>query len=328
MRTRRLGRSGLQVSTLSLGSWLTFGEAIDAAATNAIVERAFDLGIRFFDTADVYAHGHAEQVLGKALSPFRRHHVVVATKCFFPMSAEANDRGLSRKHLFESVEGLLRRLGTVYIDLHQCHRWDPDTPLDETLRAYEDLIRQGKVLYWGVSCWSAEQIAAACHGADAAGAFRPVSNQPPYSMLRRDIENEVLPAGRELGLSQVVFSPLAQGALTGKYSGGARPPGSRASNERLNRWMGRVLGDEVLARIDRLRPIAAELGLSLAQLALAWCLRLPEVASVIVGATRPAQLEENIVAADVDLPAEACAAIDALFPPGSDVPLPPGGATP
>jgi voltage-dependent potassium channel beta subunit len=314
MKYRPLGRSGIQVSEVSLGSWLTLGSSVDREATSEIVQRAYDLGINLFDTADVYASGKAEEVLGQALRAIPRRYLVIASKAFFPMSEHPNDRGLSRKHLFESVEASLRRLGTDYLDLHQCHRADPQTPLEETVCAYEDLIRQGKVLYWGVSEWSAAQIGEACRVADRRVAYRPVSNQPQYSLLRRKIEAEVLPACEREGLSQIVFSPLGQGVLSGKYSGGAKPAGSRATDAQRSQFMGAYLAPETLARVDRLRPIASELGISLAQLALAWCLQRPNVASVIVGATRPAQLEENAKASGIEIPAELLARIDAIAP--------------
>ena len=314
MNYRNLGNSGLQVSEISLGSWLTLGSSVDAAATEEIVQHAWDLGINFFDTADAYARGRAEEVLGRALRGIPRHYVVLATKAFFPMSERPNDRGLSRKHLFESVEASLRRLGTDYLDLHQCHRADPSTPMEETVRAYEDLIRQGKLLYWGVSEWSAEQIVDACRVADAQNAYRPISNQPQYSLMRPQIEREVLPVCEREGLGQVVFSPLGQGVLTGKYSGGARPGGSRGSDAERNQFMGRYLEDEALTRVDRLRPIADELGLSMAQLALAWCLRQPGVSSTIVGATRIAQLDDNCKASGARLSDDALARIGEIFP--------------
>ena len=239
---------------------------------------------------------------------------MIATKAFFPMSQRPNDRGLSRKHLFESVEASLRRLGTDYVDLHQCHRPDPSTPIEETVCAYEDLVRQGKVLYWGVSEWSGAQIHDACRVAGERLAYRPISNQPQYSLLRRKIESEVLPACEREGLSQIVFSPLAQGVLSGKYSGGAKPSGSRATDTQRNQFMRAYLEPETLARVDRLQPIANELGISLAQLALAWCLRKRSLASVIVGATRASQLEENVKASGIELPAELLARIDAIAP--------------
>jgi aryl-alcohol dehydrogenase-like predicted oxidoreductase len=230
MQTRALGRSGLQVSRISLGSWLTLGSKVDYSETARMIHQAFDLGINLFDTADVYADGEAEKALGEALASLPRHHVVLGTKCFFAMSEHPNDRGLSRKHIVESVEGSLRRLRTDYLDLHQCHRADPDTPMEETVRAYDDLIRQGKLLYWGVSHWSAEQIAEACELADAFGAYRPISNQPEYSILQRQIEAEMLTASEREGVGQIVFSPLGQGALTGKYRAGQVPEESRAND--------------------------------------------------------------------------------------------------
>ena len=314
MEYRQLGRSGLRVSEISLGSWLTLGSSVDVDATRDLVHRAFDLGINFFDSADVYANGEGEAALGAALRGIPRPYVVVATKCFFPMSEHPNDRGLSRKHIVESVEGSLRRLGTDYIDLHQCHRADPSTPMDETVRAYEDLIRQGKLLYWGVSEWRAEHIVDACRLAELRGAYAPVSNQPQYSIVRRGIERAVLPVSRREGVGQIVFSPLAQGALTGKYSGGVRPGGSRAADQQRNQFMGAFLEDDVLARVDRLQPLADELGLSMAQLALAWCLREPNVASTIVGVTRPEQLDDNVKASGRKLPPATLDAIDDIFP--------------
>jgi voltage-dependent potassium channel beta subunit len=319
MRTRALGRSGLQVSELSLGSWLTLGSKVDFAETARLVHRAFDLGINLFDTADVYAHGEAEKALGRSLVQLPRNQIVLASKCFFPMSEHPNDRGLSRKHIVESVEGSLRRLQTDYLDLHQCHRADPDVPMEETVRAYEDLIRQGKLLYWGVSMWTAPQIAEACALADRNGGYRPISNQPSYSILRREIESGVLSTSEREGLGQIVFSPLGQGALTGKYSGGEIPDQSRANDPERNLWMARYLDADVLDRVDRLRPIADDLGISLAQLALAWCLRKAGVSSVIVGATRIEQLDENAKAIGVELSPEAQSQIEEIFPgPGQD----------
>ncbi len=302
------------MSEIALGSWLTIGSRIDAVEAQRMIEVAFDLGIDFFDTADVYAQGAAEEALGRALRTFPRQHLVVATKCFFAVSERPNDRGLSRKHVFESVDASLRRLGTDYIDLHQCHRADPSTPIEETVRAYEDLIRQGKILYWGVSEWRAEQISRACHIADATGGYRPISSQPNYSIMRRGIEGEVLPVSQREGLGQLVFSPLGQGALTGKYAGGARPEGSRATDSKRNLWMNAYLEEDALARVERLRPLADAEGLSLAQLALAWCLRLDGLSSVIVGASSARQLEENVKASGRRLAPETLAAIDALFP--------------
>ena len=313
MHTRRVGNSGLEVTEVALGSWLTFGSAVDAPESSKVIEAAYDLGINFFDTADVYATGAAEEVLGQSLRSIPRHQLVIATKCFFPMSEHPNDRGLSRKHVFESVDGSLRRLATDYLDLHQCHRFDPDTPLAETVRAYGDLIQMGKVLYWGVSEWSGEQIREACEIADTLGTPRPISNQPNYSIMRRNIERFVLPECKELGIGQVVFSPLAQGVLTGKYCGGEMPSGSRATDAKHGRFMGRYLDDAQLSKVALLTPLADELGITMSQLALAWCLRDPGITSVIVGATHPGQLEENAKASGVELPADVLSRIDEIF---------------
>ncbi|NNL66772.1 MAG: aldo/keto reductase family protein [Myxococcales bacterium] len=315
MEYRQLGNSGLRVSSVSIGSWLTFGSSVEVADTAKLIQQAYDLGVNFFDTADVYAHGRSEEAVGRALQNVPRPYVVIATKCFFPMSQRPNDRGLSRKHVFESVEASLRRLGTDYIDLHQCHRPDPSTPMEETVRAYEDLIRQGKLLYWGVSEWRAEKIVDACRIADRRNAFAPISNQPQYNLIRRGIEREILPVCQREGLGQVVFSPLAQGVLTGKYRGGQRPPDSRAADAERNQFMDDFLRPEVLSRVDSLASLAAELDLSASQLALAWCLRQPGVASTIVGVTREAQLRDNVAAAGVTIPEEMLERIDALFPP-------------
>jgi voltage-dependent potassium channel beta subunit len=318
MEYRQLGRSGLRVSEVALGSWLTFGATVDVPATEAIVRAALDAGIRFFDTADVYATGAAEEALRSALAGVPRQQLVIATKAFFPMSEDPNDRGLSRKHLFESVHASLRRLGTDYLDLHQCHRADETVPIEETVRAYDDLIRQGKVLYWGFSEWNEHQIAAALEAADRCGAYRPISSQPQYSILRRGIERNVLPLCAREGIGQIVWSPLAQGVLTGKYEPGERPAGTRAADPFQSRFMEAFLTDDTLGRVAQLRPIAADLSLSMAQLALAWCLRHEHVASVIVGATRPEQLADTTRASGVRLPDDAADAIDALFaaPPG------------
>jgi len=318
MRTRPLGRSGLQVSEISLGSWLTLGSRVDFKETARLVHRAFDLGINLFDTADVYAKGEAEKALGESLLELPRHQVVLASKAFFPMSEHPNDRGLSRKHIVESVESSLRRLRTDYLDLHQCHRADPDVPMEETVRVYEDLIRQGKVLYWGVSMWSASQIAEACGLADQHGGYRPISNQPSYSILQREIEAGVLSTSEREGLGQIVYSPLGQGVLTGKYSGGKIPDQSRANDPERNLWMSRVLDAEVLHRVDQLQPLAEGQGITLAQLALAWCLRKTSVSSVIIGATRIEQLEENAKSIGIELSTETIGRIEELFPGPDD----------
>jgi aryl-alcohol dehydrogenase-like predicted oxidoreductase len=314
VKYRRLGASGLSVSEISLGSWLTLGGSVDATASRRIVERAFELGVNLFDTADAYARGEAELALGAALAPLPRNRLVIATKCFFPMSDDPNDRGLSRKHLFESVHASLRRLGTDYLDLHQCHRADLETPLEETVRAYDDLIRAGKLLYWGVSEWSADRIAEACRIADASGGRRPISNQPQYSLLCRYPEADVFEVCARLGMGQIVFSPLAQGALTGKYLAGARPAGSRGADPERAHWLGDFTSPATQSRVEALRELARELDLTPAQVALAFCLRRSEVASCIVGATRAEQLDENAAAAGKRIPPGALRRLERMFP--------------
>lgn len=295
MQYRQLGRSGLRVSEVSLGGWLTHGRSITDDVTDSIVKRAFDLGVTTFDTADIYHKGEAELSLGKAIRGLKREHLVIATKCYWPMSEDPNDQGLSRKHIYESLHGSLTRMELDYVDLFQFHRFDPTVPIAEMVRAIDDLIRQGKVLYWGVSCWSAAQIAEACFTAKELNCSPPISNQPPYNLLQRGIEEEVIPTSDRFGLGQIVFSPLAQGILTGKYApGSAVPAGSRASDETSNQFMQWLMTEENLTRVQQLKPIAAEAGLTLGQFALAWCLRRGEVDSVIVGATRVEQLEENV----------------------------------
>ncbi|MFZ4506868.1 MAG: aldo/keto reductase family protein [Fimbriimonas sp.] len=301
MHYRNLGRYGLKVSEISLGGWLTHGRSIDDNTTEAIVHRAFDLGINFFDTADAYHAGAAETSLGKSITPFRRDDLVLATKCFFPITDKPNDRGLSRKHITESVHASLKRLGTDYIDLMQFHRFDSSTPLDETVRAIDDLVRQGKVLYWGVSEWQAHQIVDLVHVAKELNANPPASNQPGYNMLNRWIEQAVIPVSEQYGLGQVVFSPLAQGVLTGKYLPGQAPAsGTRASDDSSNMFMkGMIENEELLKRVQLLKAFAEEQGLTLAEFALAWVLRQKNVSSVIIGATRVDQLEQNVKAAGV-----------------------------
>ncbi|MCP4869282.1 MAG: aldo/keto reductase [Proteobacteria bacterium] len=321
MQYTNLGHSGLQVSRIAIGSWLTYGSAVDGSGTDACIRAAMDAGVIFIDTADIYARGEAERVLGETLDGIQRSTYVLASKAFWPMSDNPNDKGLSRKHLFESCHASLRRLRTDYLDLYQCHRYDLHTPVEETVRAMGDLIAQGKVLYWGVSCWRAAQIKDACHFADALGVPRPISNQPPYSLLDREIEQEVIPTCEDEGLSQVVFSPLAQGILTGKYSGGTLPDGSRGADEQRNMFMRGHLSDtELLARVDEMVTIAGDLGTTPARLALAWNLRMANVASVIVGATRASQVEDNVVAVDLELSGDVIARLDELFPGPDELP--------
>ncbi len=299
MKYRRLGRSGTRVSEVILGSWLTFGSSVDEEGTRACVHAALDLGIQTFDTADVYALGAAERALGKALAGVPRKDVVLATKCFWPTGPGPNDRGLSRKHIFESLHASLERLGSDYVDLYQCHRFDPDTPPEETVRALEDAQRQGKILAWGVSMWSAAHIREGLALARTLGGYGPVSNQPVYSLLDRGLEAEVLPTCRELGLGQIVFSPLAQGVLTGKYDVGAPPAGTRAADAERSRFMQGYLAPVNLAKVQRFSALAREVGTTSARLALAWCLHQPGIDAVIAGATRPEQVRENAGACDV-----------------------------
>ena len=305
MNYRKLGRYGIKVSEVSLGGWLTQGRSIDDSTTEAIVRRAFDLGVNLFDTADVYNGGEAEMALAKAITGYRRADLVLATKCYFSMSDTPNDRGLSRKHITESVHDSLKRLKTDYIDLMQFHRFDPETPLDETVRAIDDLITAGKVLYWGVSEWQADQIREVVGVAKELRANPPASNQPRYSLLQPGIEHEVLPACVENGMGNIVFSPLAQGILTGKYlPGQPAPAGSRGGDETSNQFMRGWLNDESLGKVQKLKTFVEEHGYSLNTFALAWCLRQPGVSSVITGASSVAQIEANVLASGVTLSAE------------------------
>jgi voltage-dependent potassium channel beta subunit len=313
MEYRRLGNTGLKVSEISLGSWLTYGGYVEEQNATASIDKAFDLGINFFDTANVYMRGEAEIVVGKALKKYQRDSYVLATKVFWPMGDGPNDRGLSRKHIIEQCHASLKRLNTDYVDIYYCHRYDKETPLEETLRALDDLVRQGKVFYVGVSEWTAEQISEAVHLADKKLLDRIVVNQPQYSMLERYIEKEVLPVCQKHGIGQVVWSPLAQGVLTGKYQKGEKAPeGSRAAQEKYKSLFG-LLTDENLDKVEKLKEVAADHKLSLPTLALAWILRQPNVASALVGASRPEQLEENVKASGVKLSDETLARIEDIL---------------
>ncbi|HLI91516.1 MAG TPA: aldo/keto reductase family protein [Ktedonobacteraceae bacterium] len=314
MQYRRLGRAGVRVSTIALGSWLTYGGAVAEEAAVQCIHKAYDLGINFFDTANVYSAGRAEVIVGRALKDFRRDSFVLATKVFFPMGEGPNDRGLSRKHIMEQCHASLRRLGTDYIDLYQCHRYDPEVPLEEVLRALDDLVTQGKVLYAGVSEWSATQIADAVYTARALNLDRIVSNQPIYNMLQRYIESEILPLCEREGIGQIVFSPLSQGILTGKYKPGQQPAqGTRAADPGSNMFMQDLLNDSVLTAVQHLQTLAQENGYSLAQMALAWVLRQPMVSAAIIGATRPQQVEENARASDITLTEDVLRRIDEIL---------------
>jgi aryl-alcohol dehydrogenase-like predicted oxidoreductase len=310
MEFRRLGRSGLKVSEISYGNWLTHGSQVEADAAHACVKEALEVGITTFDTADVYAGTRAETVLGEALQGVKRSSYELFTKVYWPTGGGINERGLSRKHIIESCEASLQRLQTDHIDLYQAHRYDYETPLEETLRAFDDLVRSGKVMYVGVSEWKATEIQHALDLAGQMGLDKIVSNQPQYSALWRVIEGEVVPTCAEGGVSQIVWSPIAQGVLTGKYKPGAPlPEGTRATDETgganmIKRW----LDDKVLTAVQGLEPLAAEAGLSMAQLAVGWVLCNPNVASAIVGASRPEQVRDN--AAAKALPDDLKAAVD------------------
>ena len=314
MEFRRLGSSGLSISEIAYGNWLTHGSQVEEEQAAQCVRAALDAGVTTFDTADVYAQTRAESVLGRALSGVRRESVELFTKVYFPTGQGPNDRGLGRKHVQESCEASLRRLQTDHLDLYQAHRFDPSVPLEETMTAFADLVRQGKVLHLGVSEWTAEQIT---RGAELARELRVplISNQPQYSMLWRVIEPQVVPASQREGLGQIVWSPIAQGVLTGKYLPGEQPPtGSRATDESggatmISRWM----RDDVLRAVQELKPVAADLGLSMAQLAVAWVLQNDAVSAAIIGASRPEQVEDNVRAAGVRLEQDVLDRVDEVL---------------
>src|SRR3954469_7240345 len=314
MDFRYLGNSGLKISEITYGNWLTHGSQVENDIATQCVRAALDNGISTFDTADTYANTKAEVVLGEALKGERRESLEIFTKVYWPTGPGGkNDTGLSRKHIMESINGSLRRLGTDYVDLYQAHRYDYETPIEETMQAFADIVRQGKALYIGVSEWNAEQIRAGAALAKELG-FQLISNQPQYSMLWRVIEGEVVPASKQLGLSQIVWSPIAQGVLTGKYKPGQPlPEGSRASSQSMGMWMDRARDEPLLERVQQLQAIADELGLTLAQLALAWVLHEPNVASAIIGASRPEQIEDNVGAVGVELSDEVLRRIDEIL---------------
>ena len=312
MEYRRLGNAGLKVSTVALGGWTTFGASIqDDDLARQIITTAYDNGVNFFDIADAYARGESERWMGKVLKDLPRHTLAISSKLFWPMSDDINDRGLSRKHIMESVERSLRRIGTDYLDIYFCHRFDPETPLEETVRAMDDLVHQGKILYWGTSEWSGAQIASAVGVARQYNLYRPQVEQPGYNLLRRErVEKEILPVTEPNGIGLTTFSPLASGLLTGKYDSGIPDDSRMARNE----GMRERFTDDLRARIHQLKPIADGLGLSRAQLALAWILRQPGVSSVITGATKPSHVESNVQAAGVQLDDDVLAQIQELFP--------------
>jgi voltage-dependent potassium channel beta subunit len=312
---RYLGGSGVKVSAIGLGSWLTIGNEIDDAGSQNLVARAFDRGVNLFDTADVYNTGEGERALGAAIRELPRHRLVIATKCFFAMSDDVNDRGLSRKHIHESIKKSLQRLETDYVDLYQCHRFDPEVPLRETALAMHDLITQGHALYWGLSMWPAERIAEVVALCRKEGWHVPVTNQPLYNLYRRDIEAAVVPTSLREGLGQLVYSPLAQGVLTGKYKPGEAPPqGSRATEDSGKKFVSRYLTEEHLQKAKQLVDRAQRHGHDATQVALAFCLRNAGVSSVLVGAKDQRQLEHNLGALDVTLSDECVAELDEIFP--------------
>src|SRR5579872_1566543 len=306
MRYRQLGSSDLQVSEIALGSWLTYGGGVDRANAEACVAKAFELGINFIDTANVYARGRAEEFLGEVLADRARDSYVLATKMFFPMTE--TDRGLSRAHVFKQIDASLARLRTDYVDLYQCHRYNWETPLEETMEALTEVVRGGKARYVGFSEWPVDKVREALA---LQGVEKLVSSQPQYSLLWRGPELELIPFCREHGISQIVWSPLAQGVLTGKYKPGQPPPeGSRKTNKAMNYFMDDLEDQTLLERVQRLQPIAGELGITMAQLALAWVLREPNVASAIIGASRPEQVAENAAASGIDLDGDTLAELE------------------
>lgn len=319
MNYRRIGRYGVKVSEIALGSWLTYGGSYGQEQADACVKKASDLGINYFDTADVYGAGQthpgaAEEVMAKSLKGFARSSYVLATKAFWPVGDGPNDRGLSRKHIVEQCNASLKRLNTDYVDIFYCHRYDPETPIDEVMRALDDLIHQGKILYAGVSEWSATQILDAQSTARQLNLSPIAIDQPAYSMLNRYIEKEVMPMCAREGLGIAVFSPLAEGVLTGKYKKGQElPKGSRAADPKVGHFVERYLTEENFAKVERLSTLAAENGITVAQLALAWILHHKEISSVIMGASRPEQIEENAKAIDVTLDEHTLHAIDQVL---------------
>jgi len=309
MKYRRLGQAGLMVSELSLGGWTTFGESLtDRQLTRDIITHAYESGINFFDIADIYAKGVSEEMMGAVLKDFPRHTLVISSKLYWPMSDEVNDRGLSRKHVMESIDKSLQRIGTDYLDIYFCHRYDEETPLEETVRAMDDLIHQGKILYWGTSEWSGTQIQAALDLCERYNLYKPQVEQPHYNMLHRDrVESEILPVTEPNGIGLVVWSPLASGVLTGKYDD-AVPDDSRLA--RFDWLRSSHYREEVIETVRRLKPIADALGVTRAQLAIAWTLRQPGVSSAITGATRPQQLDDTLKAIEIELDDETLRRID------------------
>lgn len=314
MEYRFVGDSGLRISELSLGGWLTFGGSVkDQQIAREIIEKAYDNGVNFFDIADSYARGESEKMMGQVLKQYPRHTLVVSSKVYWPMSDDINDRGLSRKHIMESIDKSLQRIGTDYLDIYFCHRWDENTPLLETMRAMDDLIHQGKILYWGTSEWSAEQIQEANDLAEQYGLYPPQVEQPQYNLIVRNrFEQEIMPTASENGMGLVVWSPLASGVLTGKYDDGI-PEGSRLA---ANEWLRDNLTEERIQAVRDMKAIADDVGVTRAELALAWALRQEAISSVITGATKVNQLESNLKAASVELSDDVLNRLDEIFDPG------------
>lgn len=313
MKYRRLGRTGLKVSEISLGSWLTYGKSAEDNVAEKTIHKAYELGINFFDSANVYEQGEGERVLAGVLKEYPRESYVITTKAFWPMGEGQNDRGLSRKHVMEQVNASLKRMNLDYVDIFYCHRYDRETPVEETLKTIDDLIRQGKILYAGVSEWSAAQIEEAVATADKFLLDRIVVNQPIYNMFNRYIENEVIPVSEKHGIGQVVFSPLAQGILTGKYQSGHVPDNSRAANQSINNSIKGMLNEDVFKKVEQLEEVAKEMEITLPELALAWTLRQPSVSSALIGASRPGQVEQNVKAIEVVLPSEIQDRIESIL---------------
>lgn len=309
MKYRRLGKAGMKVSEISIGGWLTFGGTVDEKTTERILAAAFDRGVNFIDLSDIYSRGEAERVCGKLIKNYTRSDLVISTKLFWPMSDNVNDCGLSRKHIFESIDKSLTRLGTDYLDIYFCHRYDPETEVEEVARAMDDLVRSGKIMYWGTSVWEADQIEAAVAEADRFGGYRPKAEQPRYNMIDRHIEAEILPTCARQGIGLVVWSPLAMGLLTGKYNEGI-PEGSRAAT---SDWLKNEMTEANLKKVRRLAGIAADMGINVGQLALAWVLRRPEISSAITGATRPEHIESNVEASEIELESSTFEAIEDIL---------------
>jgi voltage-dependent potassium channel beta subunit len=309
MNYRRVGKAGLKISEISIGGWLTFGGTVDEKTSGRILGAAIDRGVNFIDLSDIYSRGQAETVCGNHLKNYTRSDLVISSKLFWPMSDNINNRGLSRKHIFESIDKSLARLQTDYLDIYFCHRYDPETEVEEVVRAMDDLVRKGKILYWGTSVWERDQIKAAIDAADRFGCYRPQVEQPRYNMIDRHIETEIMPLCAEQGLGLVVWSPLAMGLLTGKYSQGI-PPGSRGDT---TEWLKNELNDINLEKIRQLTEIAGDLKISMSQLALAWVLLRPEISCAITGATRPEHIETNAAASDVELPPAIVESIEKIL---------------